>query len=644
MADHRWDDALQELAQVPETFLFDRAYHGPKALLAGLAHQRAGRPEAAAAQFREAERLLREHLAADSDNEELHLVLAVALACAGRGSDARSELGLVEPLVKGRLPSIYRGSLVMTIAQTYAVLGDYSQLAPWLRKLFAEPSQFPFTPASLRLDPRFAAAVEAPEIQSLLREFSGLDVPVVLVPAPPAVADTKSVAVLAFANLSDDKGNEYFSDGISEELLNVLVKVPGLKVTARTSAFSFKGKEVPIPEIARQLGVAYIVEGSVRKQGDKVRITAQLIKAADGFHLWSDTFTRELKDIFAVQDEIAGLIAQQLQLKLGDAQRSDRVVNPEAHQLYLQGKFFLNQFSFESAAKAAGLLQRAVQLDPQFAPAWAALSRAGSVQGGYADTRSDFEAGYRLAREAANRALVLDPNLAAAHLAKADVQSGNDFDWKGASESMRRAEALAPNDPAVVDGSARLAYYLGQREKAVELSRQAAELDPVNPAVRAYRGFALLSVRRFEEAETEFRRVAELNPVAPWGHAGVSQSLAMHGRFDEAAAEAGREFEGWSRDFALAIAQWGQKKTTEADATLARLIKSDADVAAYQIAEVYAFRQDKDRAFEWLERAYRQRDSGLAWAKSDLSLDGLHGDPRWDGFLHKLGLADDQLK
>ncbi|MBI2813054.1 MAG: TIR domain-containing protein [Opitutae bacterium] len=231
MADHRWDEALQELSQVPETFLFDRSYHGPKALLTGLAHQRAGRPDAAAAQFREAERLLREHLAADSDNEELHTVLAVTLACAGRGTEARNELALVEPLVKGRTPSIYRGSLVLTIAQAYAVLGDYRQLAPWLRKLLAEPSQFPFTPASLRLDPRFSGVIDAPEVQALLKEFAGLD----QTAFAPTAAD-KSVAVLAFANLSDDKGNEYFSDGISEELLNVLAKVPGLKVSARTSA------------------------------------------------------------------------------------------------------------------------------------------------------------------------------------------------------------------------------------------------------------------------------------------------------------------------------------------------------------------------------------------------------------------------
>ncbi len=456
--------------------------------------------------------------------------------------------------------------------------------------------------------------------------------------------DLKSVAVLAFANLSDDKGNEYFSDGISEELLNVLAKIPGLKVTARTSSFHFKGKDTPIPEIARELGVAYVIEGSVRKAGDKVRITAQLIKAADGFHVWSDTFTRDLKDIFAVQDEIAGLIAQQLQLKLGDGPRVAKAVNPEAHQLYLQGKYFLNQFSVDSANRAVGLLQQAVDLDPSFAPAWAALSRAGSVLGGYADTRQDADKGMALARLAAERALALEPDLAAAHLALAEVQTGHDFDWKGAAGSLRRALALAPADAAVIDNAARLAYYFGQKEKAVELGAQAVALDPVNPSVRVDHGFALNSVRRFPEAEAEFRRLIELNPKAPWGHAGVSFNFTTQGRFDEAAAEAALETNDWSRLYALTLAQWGQKKQSESDATLAQFIKTDAEIAAYQIAEIYAFRRDNDRAFEWLERAYRQRDPGLAWSRSDIFLENLHPDPRWEIFMRKLGLTDDQLE
>jgi Flp pilus assembly protein TadD len=283
-------------------------------------------------------------------------------------------------------------------------------------------------------------------------------------------------------------------------------------------------------------------------------------------------------------------------------------------------------------------------LDPSFAPAWAALSRAGSVRGGNAVTRQESDEGYALARRAAERALASEPDLVAAHLAMAQVQSEHDFDWKGAAESLRRAQTLAPADAAVIAGAARLAHCFGQKEKAVELGRQAVELDPVNPAVRVDFGVALDSLRRFKEAEAEFRRVIELSPAAPYGHAGVSFSYTVEGRFDEAAAEATQETNEFTRLYALALARWGQKKQPEADATLEQLIKSYADIGAYQVFEVYAFRGENDHAFEWLERAFRQRDPGLAWSKSDIILESLHSDPRWEVFIRKLGLADDQLK
>ncbi|MES1195170.1 MAG: adenylyl cyclase, partial [Opitutus sp.] len=230
--------------------------------------------------------------------------------------------------------------------------------------------------------------------------------------ASPAVVDDKSVAVLAFANLSDDKNNEYFSDGISEELLNVLAKVPGLKVTARTSSFHFKGKDTPIPEIAQQLGVAYVVEGSVRKQGDKVRITAQLSKAADGFHVWNDTFTRDLKDVFAVQDEIAGLIAKNLSVRMGVSVRAEHQINPDALAVLLEGRHYWTLRTTEGFARAEALFNRAVTLDPQWAPAHAALASLLAIQASYqmggGEAANDrFEQATREAR----RAIELDATL-----------------------------------------------------------------------------------------------------------------------------------------------------------------------------------------------------------------------------------------
>ena len=234
--------------------------------------------------------------------------------------------------------------------------------------------------------------------------------------SPPA---QKSIAVLAFANLSEDAGNEHFADGISEELLNVLAKVPQLKVAARTSAFHFKGKDTPIPEVARQLGVAYVVEGSVRKAGDRVRITAQLISAADGFHLWSESFDRELKDVFALQDEIAGVIAGKLQLTLGTSARAATLVNPEAHGLLLEGRYYWTLRTRDGFDRAEAAYARAIEIDPGFAQAHAAMAELWAIRGWYRllDSQPDSDADFANARASAERAIALDPALAEPHAA-----------------------------------------------------------------------------------------------------------------------------------------------------------------------------------------------------------------------------------
>jgi TolB-like protein/Flp pilus assembly protein TadD len=471
--------------------------------------------------------------------------------------------------------------------------------------------------------------------------------------------DPNSVAVLAFINLSDDKANEYFSDGISEELLSVLQKIPGLRVAARLSAFSFKGKNATAQEIGEKLGVAHLVEGSVRKSGRSVRITVRLSRAATGEQLWSESYTRDLKNMFAVQSELAQTIVEQLRGQLGgdlDASAKAEIHaqvraagkggtrNAEAYQLYLQGIYFLNQFSQDAAVRAADFLERAVQRDPAFALAWAGLSRAGSVRGGFAMTRRDFDEGFALARRAAERALALEPELSSAHLARMKVKTWYDFDWKGAAESLRRAQKLAPTHADVLGAAAELAYTFGQREKAVELARQAVSRDPVNPAMRIALGFALESIGRYDEAVTQFRRVVELSPTTAWGHAGVGMMLLRQDRFDDAMREAEHESNEWSRLTVQAQALWALNRKSDADSALARVIDASADTAAYQIAEIYAYRRENDRAFEWLERALHQHDPGIAWTRPDLSLARLHDDPRWPMFLEKAGLADEQLK
>ena len=479
--------------------------------------------------------------------------------------------------------------------------------------------------------------------------------------AKPA-ASPRSVAVLAFDNLSDDKGSEYFSDGISEELLTVLQKIPGLHVAARTSAFSFKGKSATAQEIGEKLGVARLVEGSVRKAGQIVRIAARLTQANTGEEIWSENYTRELKDVFAVQTELAATIVEQLKGQLTNgvagpvmkaeiqaqvqAAEKGGTKNVEAHQHYLQGRFYLNRYSEKAVSDALIEFQRAVKLDPSFALAWAGVADTHLWYCKYATVGGlgVFDARLASAREAVARALALEPNLPEALRARADIELSFDFDWKGAAETLRTALALAPADPTIVTDAGTLAMAKGDPVQGVALYRQAVALDPVNPVALSFFAFNLALTKQFAEAQAEYARVIELIPTAPWSHAGLALSFLLQGKFEEAAVEGQKDAADWARLLVVSLARWSQKQIPEADAALADLIKSSADGAAFQIAEVYAYRGEKDRAFEWLERARRQRDSGLVGLQVDPFLANLHEDPRWNAFLHKMGLADDQLK
>ncbi len=464
----------------------------------------------------------------------------------------------------------------------------------------------------------------------------------------------KSVAVLPFDNLSGDKENEYFSDGISEELLTVLQKIPGLHVAARTSAFSFKDKKASAQEIGQKLEVANLVDGSVRKSGNTVRIAARLSRASTGEQLWSENYTRDLKDVFAVQSEIAQTIVAQLHAKLDGSAVAQQVqqavrggtTNPEAYEQFLQGRYYLNRFSVADFEKARTFLERACQLDPKFPLAWAALSQVWTLQTGWSDklTRAQFSAGLARARETADRALQLDPDLPEALTARFSIQFLYDFDWKGGAETIKRAQALAPSDPVILISAAEVAVIFRDYGRAVDLARQAVALDPVNAQVRVYLANALLQARRPTESRAEYERVAELNPSTPWAFAGRGLADLFEGKNAEALTAAERETSEFARLVVAAVALWNLDRKEESDAALATLIKDDADVGAFQIAEVYSGRGDKDHAFAWLERARRQQDAGLAYFPNDPLIDPLRSDPRWAAFQRKMGLADDQLK
>jgi tetratricopeptide (TPR) repeat protein len=437
-------------------------------------------------------------------------------------------------------------------------------------------------------------------------------------------------------------------------MLNMLAKIRGLRVAARTSAFHFKGKDTTIAEVGSALHVATVLEGSVRKAGQRVRISVQLVKVSDGYHLWSETYDRMLEDIFAVQDDIAQSVVKELRATLlGEQVDSDasgqvkaevaraakgRTTDPEAHRLYLLARHLLDRFTREDTAKAIEYLKQGLARDPEFALAWAELGRAygNEVGQGWAPAAD----GYELAREAVERALSLEPDLAEGHAAMAWIREGHHWDWRGAEASLARALELAPGNPTVLRRAGVLASTQGHLEEAIGLYRRALERDPLSSASYSNLGRSLHAADRFAEAEVAYRRALELAPHGSGTRGFLSLTLVAQGRDDEAVAEVMREPDEPFRLWALAIVHHAIRQGVESDAALRAPVERDAEDAAYQIAEVHAVRGEADAAFEWLQRAYAQRDPGLSEAKINPLLRSLHGDTRWSAFLKKMGFQE----
>jgi len=318
----------------------------------------------------------------------------------------------------------------------------------------------------------------------------------------------------------------------------------------------------------------------------------------------------------------------------------------EAHELYLQGRFYENRHSDKSTREALAAYQQAVELDPRFARAWAGVARTHTWIAGFATEggQKTFDAHLASARDAITRALAIEPDLPDALYARAWIETNFDFNWSAATQTVSKAMALAPADPNVLIAAANLETALGNTDRAIEIYRKAVELDPVNAQSRSFLAFGLANTKRFTEARAEYAKVIELNPSAPWAHAGLGLAYLLQNKFEEAAAEAQSDAGDWARLLIVSCARWAQKRVQDSDAALNELIKNEAELAAFQIAEAYAYRGDKDRAFEWLERARRQRDPGLGNLRKDPLLENLYGDARWNAFLHTMGLADDQLK
>jgi TolB-like protein len=461
-------------------------------------------------------------------------------------------------------------------------------------------------------------------------------------PLPAVAVSEKSVAVLPFVDMSEKKDQEYFSDGLSEELIDRLTKIPDLRVPARTSSFYFKGKSEDIPTIARRLMVAHVLEGSVRKSGMTLRITAQLVRADNGYHLWSQTYDRKLDDIFKVQDEIAGAVVSALKVSLANSSvlKMTTPKNTEAYTLYLQGRA-INRVAGNKAQRdsAAEYMRKAIKADPTFADAWAglAMSLVAEVSQNY--VRGDAVAAEM--RRASERALALDPNLPLAHRAKAAIYEKIDWDWEAAAAEFQKAYDL---DPIDANSAAALGFALfvlhGASDTVLALLQKAIELDPVNAGCYDFLGAYYMGTGRLPEAEIALRKALDLLPTGSWAHANLGVVLLLRGDAAAALAEFQRDPDESNQRLGAALAYFALGRRAEADAALAETERLDATTHPVGIADILAYRGESDQAFAWLDRAYQQRDPDLEGIQFNPLLKSLHGDPRWKAFLHKMKLPE----
>lgn len=454
---------------------------------------------------------------------------------------------------------------------------------------------------------------------------------------------TASVVVLPFADLSPNKDEEYFSDGLTVQLINELAMVREIRVVGRSSAFQFKGKNEDLRVVGQKLGVDHVLEGSVRREGNRLRISAELIKTSDGFQLWSETYDRKLSDIFAVQDEIARAATTALKVRLLDPSRSHVGIllptNDSAYQAYLQGEYFTGQGQGEEEMrKALEYTNQAITLDAKYAPAWAQRSHILSSMG--TSAIMDNNEAFRQARHDAEQAIAIDRQLSSAYSALAEVQIEDDRDWEGAQASLNKAAELQPGNVNYVNARALLMRSLGRLDEGIELTRHSIAIDPLRARTHARLGDLLYAAGRYDEADVALRKALDLNPKVAVAHASRAKILLAQGHPEQALPEMELEPVEWIKMTGLAMVYHALGRPQDSELALQWLIGTHAGDCAFQVAEVYAYRGERDKAFEWLNRAYNQRDAGLRDVKTNPSMNGLHDDPRFSALLKKMRLAD----
>jgi TolB-like protein len=447
----------------------------------------------------------------------------------------------------------------------------------------------------------------------------------------------KSIAVLPLLNESGDPKDEYFSDGLSEELIAALAQIRELKVIGRSSSFRFKERKEEPKTIGEKLGVATLLEGTVRKQGERVRIVAELINAADGIELWTRTFDRELKDIFAVQQEIAAAVASSLKATLlGPDQQpaaNPATTNTEAHNAYLQGHYYFQRRNLEDYRKAVGHYDQAIRLDPEYALAYAERSELWTIIG---DLAGERPTAYPKARSDAEKAVAIARGLAEAHAALGWVRAFAEWKFAEGLSELQRAKELSPANPLTNDLLARVMVYRGRMEEAEQQARQAVELDPLSAAAQFTLGRVLFYAGKLDQADAAGRKMADLQPSASSSHRWQVLAAVQRGDGETALREAQSEPDENIRPFEVALAQHVRGDSKASDAALAVLIANSRDSLAYQVAQIYAMRHETDKAFEWLQIAFDNHDGGMPSLLVDPLLRDLRNDPRYKALVAKM--------
>jgi TolB-like protein/Flp pilus assembly protein TadD len=451
------------------------------------------------------------------------------------------------------------------------------------------------------------------------------------------IVSDKSIAVLTFTDMSEKKDQEYFADGMAEEILDMLVKVPSLKVIGRTSSFQFKGQNEDLRAIGNKLGVAYVLEGSVRRSADRVRVTAQLIDTRDGAHLWSETYDRPSDNVLQLQGEIATTLARSLEIGIGadSPQSKRRLKNDEAYDLYLRGRYAAERGDADGLAASAAYLRQALDADPTFADAALALALTYFAKA-YNGLASSIV--FEQARQTAEYALRLDPGLGLAHAVLGGIHTDYDWDWPAADREFKRAGALTPHNGLVLSIAANLLIALGDLDGARQMLKEALAYDPLLADAYATLSWTEICSGRYAEAEAAARRLLEIDPSYDWGHIYVGSALMGRGDPRAAVAEMKRESNPMAQATGLAVAYHALGRKVDSDTALRKLIAEGARNYAYEIAGVYAYRGERDEALKWLDRAYVQKDGTLKWIKRDPDFVKLESDADFKAFLRKMKL------